>query len=437
MTCGNCKNQTDENADVCEHCGIAMAKSKELVELRGQIKELKKWRTQKIEDCKENMKKDNPNWPNPPNNKKEKGGKSFYERLTARSSRPEEAEYGERAKKVNSVAMVLLIFGLALYSYHSYFVIEAFQERLKELKSENDILADELNAQDSPSKSEDLMQKVENKERELLDVFKNKLAENFKKPDLVSAGEHLEDIELGNYKITFSEIDDESRQNNWDMKVLNGNKVINVFSSYYFSRPVQVNNGDKSLFLFQRFSGGVHCCWSVYPAVYSQQRLKFGRELDLSHYGVNGEQNFFEKDGQLYFYAADARFAYFYTSFAGSGIMGYPDFYRFNSQTAQLVPANSEFKKYYQFLYEDIDEEINKWLEGGKQSVYFDWLPWLTARSVNGLLAGNSEKDIWKEFNDDFNYFVKYHKPDELKDKTADQVKKEILEKLDFNLSQH
>jgi len=297
-------------------------------------------------------------------------------------------------------------------------------------KSENDILSSKLDSENPPSGSEDLAQEVESKENELMKAFENKLAENFKKPDLISTSEHLEDIKLGNYEITFR-VHDESKQNNWDMKVLNGNKVINTFSSFYFSSPIQVKNENATLFLFQGFSGGPHCCFSVYPVIYDQQRLKLGKELDLSHYEINGDKNLFVKDGKLYLYVLDPRFAYFYTSFAYSGIMWYPSFYRFDSQTVKLVNKNSEFKEYYQIFYKGTDEEISKWRNGNPEDIHRDWLSWLTARSVNGLIAGNDKNCIWQKFKEDFDYFVKYHKPEDLKDKTADQVKKEIEEILE------
>lgn len=185
-------------------------------------------------------------------------------------------------------------------------------------------------------------------------------------------------------------------------KLLSSKKV----DGYSHSLTAVIDYKDDRYYLFDGWSGGMHCCYVSVPAKEGSNAVELGDPVFHGNVFWLNKNNLFIKDGQVYIYALDDRFAYFYSSFAGSSAMFFPIFYKFEG--AKIVDVSNEFKSYYEQIYTDTDLLVEQLKEKNliKDEYYFENIfPHLVFRLSIGLFADKDDKKLWQELRDDYVFF--------------------------------
>lgn len=142
-------------------------------------------------------------------------------------------------------------------------------------------------------------------------------------------------------------------------------------------------NGSKYIIL-KEDSGGAHCCFTDYIFLLNKQVLKLIRIFDLG----NGWNSLLEKDNRLYLVVKDDRFAYFHVCFADS--------YFFNRyfliEGEEIIERNMDFKD--ELIAEALkcENELNKIISKDAPANYGLWMRLFLGKTVNYILAGESER---------------------------------------------
>ena len=180
-------------------------------------------------------------------------------------------------------------------------------------------------------------------------------------------------------------------------------KIIGIYK-------VKTNNSINYVSII--WSGGAHCCYNWQFVTYEDEVLKLGDKIEFGNSGeMIFKDNFFVKDGQLYFRNYDDRFAYFDVCYASSCYMFAPKFYRLDAG-ARISEVSNEFTKYYKLIADQADSDIHtlkeKHMVTDQEIDSYDeefLLPPLVFRAFVRYLELGDKDEIWDKLKQDFNYF--------------------------------
>lgn len=261
--------------------------------------------------------------------------------------------------------------------------------------------------------------------------FEESIKKDYKAVAYAKLGDesNKKDISIGRYKIAI----DNSEKNTFS--IFKDNKLVSTYDSLDpIARIGSLKLNDTDYFLLQSFSGGAHCCFNWQAITHENDVLVLGKRIDLLHTGEQVDKYYFEKAGQLYFLMYDSSFANFHTSFSDSFF--FPVFYKIDAKSANFVPVNNEFEKYYKQLAIDMNEEIEKIKTNFASKIDFNLpftastneiFPSLTHELVIHVLANSDIETAKNEFVDDCNFFFKGGM---INGEAADSVANEVIEKV-------
>lgn len=221
-------------------------------------------------------------------------------------------------------------------------------------------------------------------------------------------------LDVGNYKIKIV-------LGNWDtppnedmgIKIFKNDEVIASTSSTGKTTNIwKISYNKYSHYFVQTWSGGSHCCQTVYPAHYGNEKINTDKEIFLGDTSLDGKNknNFLVKNNNLYLYFYNSAFAYFHSCFACSGSMFFPDFMKFDTKSMRLVNARNDFGDLYQEMLNAYIEQVGNLKlvikdEEAKKKLNRDWLQPLVNRLTYSLLSGISKDSAKKEFVEDYILF--------------------------------
>lgn len=181
---------------------------------------------------------------------------------------------------------------------------------------------------------------------------------------------------------------------------------------------------DKSIYLFQGWSGGTHCCTTLIPAVFDGKILQVGKAMELGDNILMDDEDyskdFFIKDGHLYWVTQESRFVSNYGSM-NQGTWVFPlVVYRLDG--SNFVPAMSEFKELYDEEYQNMTDFIVSLKEDAHYKIVIDKhkndndgfnmtsdiadaLVALDRRFILGLYSNKDTKSLVDDYINDSKYF--------------------------------
>lgn len=118
--------------------------------------------------------------------------------------------------------------------------------------------------------------------------------------------------------------------------------------------------------LLQLFSYGAHCCMVLVPITLVNGNITVGEPFFEGNIDLVFENYFFVKNGSLYKFVFDDRFAYYGTSYIQSTGLFYPQIYKVDEKG--FTNTSSQFQDYYKNLYQNAKREMAK-----LDYYYIDW----------------------------------------------------------------
>jgi hypothetical protein len=204
-------------------------------------------------------------------------------------------------------------------------------------------------------------------------------------------------------------------------------KVIQSKKGFNLQQLSKIKYNNVDYYLTEEYSGGAHCCFEQRVISCSNGKAKIGDEVNFGNSA--GYSDLFIKNKQIYYRKYDRRFDYFNFSYAESGGMTFPAFYKYDSTGNKFINASKEFPDYYR----EFGKQQNEWVSKLKKynTNFFDgdeelWFYPLLLRLTSNYLSGENNKVIKDEFTQDFSYFISspYKEKDFLFPLTADDAKK-------------
>ncbi len=251
---------------------------------------------------------------------------------------------------------------------------------------------------------------IVNAKEDIRTTFENSISNDFHEATPVLEDVSAKEIKIGKYTILLNEVEEYGESKFNQAKIMLGKKVIKeIQDDSIIVQKISFTNSD--FYTIQRYTGGAHCCFVNHSLVFKNDILSLGNVTLFGNSIGPDQSNIFIKDGQLYFYSYDDRFAYFGVSYSASHIMFYPNVFHFD-ETKGWVNVSSEFKDRYTTLASKLNMYVlglkDLWSRTDFKPTYpTEWLPWVVSRAIHQRLAGESDDKVWAQMQKDYSFFNK------------------------------